>query len=138
MVLRDDLKQLADKTVIVQDTGTNTNPEQWLHDNHWETAAEVTITVAGAPGVQNLGAAVPAARKRRIKEISVRHLGTNNTIISLLVGAAVKLTFDVPAQTTRVWSSQDGRAFAATEQPLVQSSNVVGGNTFVTAAGVEK
>lgn len=120
-----------------QDTGTHTNPERWLHDNHWE-APEVTIAVAGLPGQQNLGAVVGAGVTRRVREITIRHAGTNNTVVTLLIaGGATKVTIDVPAQTTRVWSSQDGREFAAGEQPAVQSSDVTGGNTFVSAGGVE-
>ena len=47
------------------------------------------------------------------------------------------MTIDVPAQTTRVWSSQDGREFVAGEQPTVQTSDITGGSTFVSATGVE-
>jgi hypothetical protein len=110
--------------------------EEYLHKNHWE-ASEVTISVAGDAGKQNLGSPVPSGKKRRIREITVRHTGTANTVVSLMVGSTVKLTIDVPAQTTRVWSSQDGREFAAGEQPTVQSSDVTGGSTYVSAAGVE-
>jgi len=115
-----------------------TNPEKWLHDHHWE-AEQVTIAVAGAAGEQNLGVAV-ATGTRRIREITIRHAGTNNTVVTLKVagvGGAVKVTIDVPAQTTRVWSSQDGREFAVGEQPACQSSDVTGGNTYISASGVE-
>ena len=113
-----------------------TNPEKWLHDHHWE-AEQITIAVAGALGEQNLGAAV-ATGTRRIREITIRHAGTNNTVVTLLIsGGATKLTIDVPAGTTRVWSSKDGREFVAGEQPAVQTSDVVGGSTYVSAAGVE-
>ena len=123
-----------------QDTGLNTNPERWLHIHHWETPAEVTIAAAGVPGQQNLGVAVGAGLARRIREITIRHAGTNNTVVTILIAGpppVIKITIDVPAQTTRVWSSQDGRLFNAAEQPAVQSSDVTGGNTFVSAAGVE-
>jgi cell wall assembly regulator SMI1 len=114
-----------------------TNPELWLHQHHWE-AEEVTIAAAGAGGQQNLGAAVGAGLTRRIRELTIRHAGTNNTVVTLLIaGGATKVTIDVSAQSTRVWSSQDGREFAAGEQSAVQSSDVTGGNTFVSAAGVE-
>lgn len=121
-----------------QDTGLNTNPERWLHQYHWE-CDEVTIAVAGVGGQQNLGAVVPAGVARRIREITVRHTGTNNTVISILVAGAVanKVTIDVPAQTTRVWSSQDGLEFTAAQQPAVQTSDVTGGGTIVSARGVE-
>ena len=122
---------------VVQDTGLNTNPERWLHDNHWE-AEEVTINAAGAGGQQNLGAVVGAGLTRRIRELTIRHAGTNNTVVTLLVaGGATKVTIDVPAQSTRVWSSQDGREFATAEQPTCQSSDVTGGNTYISASGVE-
>lgn len=120
-----------------QDTGTHTNPERWLHDNHWE-APEVTIAVAGVGGQQNLGAVVGVGVARRIREITVRHAGSNNTVVTILIaGGATKLTFDVPAQTTRVWSSEDGREFIAGEQPAARTSDVTGGSTYVSVAGVE-
>jgi len=131
------LKVPGAAAIPVEDTGTNTNPERWLHENHWE-AEEVTISAAGAGGQQNLGSAVPTGKTRRIRELTIRHTGTNNTVVTLLIsGGATKLTIDVPAQTTRVWSSQDGREFDAGEQPAVQSSDVTGGNTYVSASGVE-
>ena len=118
------------------DTGANTNPERWLHENHWD-CLEVTINAAGAAGQQNLGNPVAAGATRRIREITVRHAGTNNTVVTLLDATGNRLTFDVPAQTSRTWSSQDGREFVAGAQPIVQSSDVTGGNTFVSASGVE-
>lgn len=119
----------------VEDTGTNTNPEKWLQDYHWDSG-QVTIAAAGAGGQQNLG--TPVTAERRIREITIRHAGTNATVVTLLIaGGAIRLSIDVPAQTTRVWSSQDGRLFSAGEQPAVQTSDVTGGSTYVSAAGVE-
>ena len=118
------------------DSGAHTNPARWLHENHWD-CDEVTVAVAGAPGQQNLGVAVAAGLTRRIREITIRHAGTNNTVVTLLVGAVIRLTIDVPAQTTRVWSSEDGRVFTAAQQPAVQTSDITGGSTFVSASGVE-
>lgn len=133
------LQKAVTGELIVEDTGLHTNPEQWLQDNHWETPAEVIVTPAGLPGQQNLGAAVPALKVRRIREITIRNAGTNNTVVTLLIAAgATKLTLDIPAQTTRVWSSEDGRAFIAAQQPAVQTSDVTGGSTYITASGVEK
>jgi hypothetical protein len=126
--------------LIVEDTGLHTNPEIWLHANHWESPAEVTINAVGAGGEQGLGVAVPAGLTRRVREITIRHAGSNNTVVTLKVagvGGAVKVTIDVPAQTTRVWSSEDGREFAEGEQPAVQTSDVTGGSTYVSASGVE-
>ena len=111
--------------------------DAYLGENHWE-CNEVTIAAAGVGGQQNLGGAVPPLMTRRIREITIRHAGTNNTVVTLLIaGGATKVTIDVPAQTTRVWSSQDGKEFAAAEQPAVQSSDVTNGNTYVSASGVE-
>jgi hypothetical protein len=127
------------KIQATEDTGEHTNPEQWLHDNHWEPTAQIAITVAGAPGEQNVGAAVAAGKIRRIREVTARHTGSVNTVVSILDATAgnIKLSFDVPPQSTRTWSSQDGRAIAATLQPVVQTSDVTGGPTYVSAAGVE-
>ena len=113
-----------------------TNPSQWLQTHHWE-ADEVTIAAAGAGGQQNLGAAVGAGLTRRIREITIRHAGTNNTVVTFLVGVATKLSVDVPAQTTRMWSSEDGVAVIAGGQLVVRTSDVTGGSTFVSARGVE-
>ena len=119
----------------VQDTGVNTNPAKWLQDHHWD-CNEVTIAVNGLPGQQALG--VAALGTRRIREITIRHAGTNNTVVTLLIaGGAARLTVDVPAQSTRVWSSEDGRVFAVGEVSAVQTSDVTGGSTFVSASGVE-
>ncbi|MBA7707537.1 hypothetical protein ES703_116411 [subsurface metagenome] len=119
--------------------GEHTNPEKYLHDNHWNTPAEIPIILAGAPGELALGAAVAAGKVRRIKEVTVRHTGTANTVVTILDenGGNILVSIDVPAQTNRVWSSQDGRAVAATLQPVVQSSNIDGGDTFVSAGGIE-
>ena len=118
-------------------SGTHTNPAQWLHDNHWESN-EVTIAVAGVGGQQNLGAVVGAGLVRRIRELTIRHVGSANTVVTLLIaGGATKITIDVPAQTTRVWSSEDGRVFTAAQQSAVQTSDITGGSTFVSASGVE-
>ena len=125
--------------VDTQDTGLNTNPERWLQDNHWSTVAEVPIVAAGAPGELAFGAAVGAGVIRRIREVSIRHEGSNNTVVTIYDAAAgnILLTIDVPAQSTRVWSSQDGRDVAATLQPVIRTSDVTGGSTFVSGAGVE-
>jgi len=117
--------------------GHHSNPERYRQDNHWE-AEEVEVAAVGVGGQQNLGAAVSADKTLRIREITIRHAGTNNTVVTLLItGGATKVTIDVPATTTRVWSSQDGREFTATQQPAVQTTDITGGSTFVSAAGIE-
>lgn len=120
---------------MVESKPYSTNSERWLHKNHWD-CAEVDISAAGAGGQQSLGAAVAAGKTRRIKALHVRHAGTNNTVLTLLIsGGATKRTWDIPPQSTRVipgaWK------FAAAEQPAVQTSDVTGGHTFVGAEGVE-
>jgi len=114
--------------------GHHSNPERYRQDNHWE-AEEVEVDVAATD--YDLGTSVAAGETLRIREITIRHEGTNNTVVTLLVGTTVKVTIDVTAQSTRVWSSQDGREFAAGEQPVVQTSDVTGGSTFVSAVGIE-
>ena len=115
--------------------GQHSNPERYRQDNHWE-AEEVTCLLAATD--YNLGAAVVAGKTLRIRLITIRHAGTNNTVVTLLIaGGNTKVTVDVAAQTTRVWSSQDGREFLATEQPAVQTSDITGGSTFVSASGIE-
>jgi len=124
--------------LLVEDTGVNTNPEQWLQDNHWEPDAEITIAAAGAGGEQEAGDAVATGTVRRIREITIRHEGSDNTVVTLLdaSGGNIKVSIDVPAQTTRVWSSQDGRSIAAGLTPVIQTSDITGGSTYVS--GVEK
>lgn len=115
-----------------------TNPSQWLQANHWE-AEEVIITVSGAAGQKDLGVAVAAGKTRRVREYTINHTGTNNTDVSLLIkGGATKVTVPVPAQTGRVWGSDNGRKFIAGQITAVQSSDVTGGTTRVSASGVEK
>ena len=111
------------------------NAEAWRHANHWQTPAEIALAVAAAPA--NLGGVVPAGQTRRIREITIRHTGSNNTVISVNIGVFARITIDVPAQTTRVWSSEDGIEFYGGEQPTIQTSDVTGGGAQVSARGDE-
>ncbi|GAI35803.1 unnamed protein product [marine sediment metagenome] len=123
--------------IPTQDNGVHSNPEKWLHDHHSE-ANQVTIALAGAPGEQNLGPVVPAGVTRRIRTLNIRHAGTNDTVVTLLIaGGAIKDSIGIAPQTTRLWGVQDGAEFAAGEQPAVQTSDVTGGSTYVTPMGVE-
>lgn len=110
--------------------------EEYRDKHHWD-CDEVTIDTAGEPGKKNLGAAVPTGKKRRIRALKIRHTGTNNTVVTVLVGTTPKTTIDVPPQTTRVYSEQDGIKIKAAEQPIVQSSDVTGGDTLIRASGLE-
>ena len=112
-----------------------TNPEKYRQDHHWE-ADQVEGVVAATS--YNLGAAVATGKTRRIREITMRHAGSDNTVVTLLInGGATKVTIDVPANTTRVWTSQDGIEFTAAQLSAFQTSDVTGGSTFVSAAGLE-
>ena len=112
--------------------------DQWLHENHWE-ADEVTINGAGVGGEQNLGAAVPANRTRRIRSLNVRNTEPQNVVVTLLIsGGANKESWDIPAQATRKISDQDGWEFDPGEQPAVQSSVAgVGTEVYVSARCVQ-
>jgi len=133
------IRATAAGALITEDTGLNTNPEKWLHDNHWEPDAEIPIVAAGVPGELPVGEPVAAGATRRIREMSIRHAGTNNTVVTLLdeTGGNIKVSIDVPAQSTVEWSSQDGREIAAELQPVIQTSDITGGSTFVSLSGVE-
>ena len=121
--------------LITEDTGVHTNPEQWLHNFHWDSGVETVLNAAAAV---NFGAVVAAGLARRVREITVRNLSQAATVITLSVGGVNRLSFDVPGNTTRTWSSEDGRAFTAGQQVQIASSAAgVGSETFVTASGVE-
>lgn len=121
--------------IDVEDTGLNTNPARYLQIWHWDSGTELVLNAAAAV---NLGAAVGAGLMRRIREITVRNAAQANTVITLSVGGVNRLSFDVPAQTTRTWSSEDGRAFVAASQPQIASSAAAGGSeTYITASGIE-
>ncbi|GAH12697.1 unnamed protein product [marine sediment metagenome] len=111
--------------------------ESWLQDNQWDNGAELVLTSEVAV---NLGAVVAAGKKRRIRIITVRNTSTSNTVITLsqVDPAENRKSFDVPAQTTRIWSEQDGVAFLAGVQVQISSSAAaVGAETYITATGVE-
>jgi len=113
--------------------------ESYLHKNHWDSGWDIIITAPGAAGEKPLGAPVQTGMARRIREVTVRHAGTNNTVVTIWnsPGGMMIISLDVPAQTTRTWSSQDGRSVPSGWQPVIQSSDVTGGNTIVSAAGLE-
>jgi hypothetical protein len=123
--------------IPVQDTGVNTNPERWMHDHHWDSGTELVLNAAAAV---NLGVAVAAGATRRIRSITVRNTALVNTVITLSqTGPAQNsVSFDVPAQTTRVWSEQDAVQFLAGVQVQISSSAAAAGaETYIHASGVE-
>lgn len=124
-------------SIITEDTGLNTNPERWLHDNHWDSGAELVLNAAAAV---NLGAPVAVGAKRRVRSITVRNTAQANTVITLsqVAPAQNRLSFDVLAQTTRTWSEQDGVEFLTGVQVQISSSAAAGGaETYIHASGVE-
>lgn len=123
--------------IPVQDTGVNTNPERWMHDHHWDNGPELVLNAAAAV---NLGAAVAAGATRRIRSVTVRNTALANTVITLsqVLPAQNGVSFDVPAQTTRVWSEQDAVEFLAAVQVQISSSAAAAGaETYIHASGVE-
>jgi len=98
--------------------------ETFKHRCHWETPKEVEIIAAGQAGEQNLGSG-PSIQGNilRIKEITIRNSGASDTVFILLVkydgNYDVKLSIDVPANTTRMWESEQGRKFTYGQQPVV-------------------
>lgn len=129
----------ASNPIHVTDDGTHTNPEKYRQANHWGSGEEIQIIVAGLPGAVNLGNAVPAGKKRRIREITARFSGSDDVTLYLYESSTteIRLSFTIQTQSTRLWSSQDGRKFAAGEQAQIYADSVVGGTLYVTAAGLE-
>jgi len=112
----------------------------FMHNNQWDSGEELDLNAAATP--QELGAAVDTDKTRRVMEITIRHAGSANTVVTLGTDLGtgdeeIRLSIDVPAETTRVWSSSPGRTFDAGETPEIQTSDVTGGDTYVTASGVE-
>jgi len=120
----------------------SSHSESFKHKYHWETPEEVQIIEAGQAGEKNLGNPPSQADKYiRIKEITIRNSGSADTVIQLLAkyngNYDVKLSIDVPANTTRMWESEQGRKFTYGQQPVVRATVVSGGTIFVSASGVE-
>ena len=111
--------------------------ERWRHEEHWQTPHQIEIINSGSGGRTVIGGAVPEHMSRRVREVTVRHSGTNNTVVTMRYNVTVKLSFDVSAQTTRVWNSQDGRKVPVGTSLSFESSDVTGGTTFITAGGLE-
>jgi len=116
--------------------------ERYKHKYHWETPEEVQIIAAGQAGEQNLGSPPSYAdRYVRIKEITIRNSCTSDTVIQLLAryngNYVIKLSIDVPANTTRMWESEQGRKFTHGQQPVVRATTVSGGTIYVSASGIE-
>jgi len=126
---------------MVTEAELTAHPESYKHKYHWETPEEVQIITAGQAGEQNFGSPPSQADHYiRIKEITIRNAGSVDTVIQLLAkydgNYIVKLSIDVPANTTRMWESEQGRKFTYGQQPIVRASPV-GGTIYLTGSGIE-
>lgn len=111
------------------------NEEKWRHKKHWDSGEELVIVVPATS--YNLGPVVPADLMRRLREITVRTTTTQNIIVRVLVNTTCRLSFDVTAQSTRIWSSQDGREFQAGDQLAIRVPVITGGTVYLTAGGLD-
>lgn len=112
-----------------------TESQGYLQQNGVEFP-QVEVSQAGAAGQQTLHTVT--GTRCRVTELTIRHAGTNATVITLLIsGGVTKLSIDIPASTTREWEAVVGRRFITGQVIAVQSSDVTGGNTFISGSGVE-
>ena len=95
---------------------------------------EVTIAVAGEAGQETLYTVTGS--KFRVTELTIRHAGTANTVVTLMGGPA--LTIDIPASTTREWESVIGRIFTNGQALIVRTSDITGGSTYISGSGIDK
>jgi len=126
---------------MVTEAELTAHGERYKHVYHWETPEEVQIITAGKTGEQNFGTPPSQVdRYVRIKEITIRNAGSVDTVIQLLAkyngNYTVKLSIDVPANTTRMWESEQGRKFTYGQQPIVRASPV-GGTIYLSGSGIE-
>lgn len=128
--------------IDVEDTGLNTNPERYRQE-HGGSFGELVIVASGAGGQQIIRITPPnpvgESLVFRLKEVSVRHSGTSDTVVSVrVVGEAIdRLTLDVRARTTREWESEIGRVVGQTLTVVARSSDVAGGTTYVSGSYIE-
>jgi len=127
---------------MVTESELTPHEESYRHKYHWETPEEVQIITAGQAGEQNFGNS-PAYTDRhiRITEITVRNSGTVDTVVQLLAKSngnyVIKLSLDVPSDTTREWESVQGRKFNYREQPIIRATVVTGGTVYASGSGIE-
>jgi len=126
---------------MVTEAELTAHPESYKHKYHWETSSEVEIVQAGQAGERNFGSAPSHADHYiRIKELTVRNSGASDTVIQLLAkyngNYDLKLSIDVPANTTRMWESEQGREFTYGQQPIVRAT-VVGNTIYISGSGIE-
>jgi len=126
---------------MVTEAELTAHPESYKHKYHWETPKEVEIVTAGQAGEQNFGSPPSLADHYvRIKEMTIRNSGSVDTVVQLLAkyngNYDVKVSIDVPANTTRMWESEQGRKFTYGQQPVVRAT-AVGGTIYVSGSGIE-
>lgn len=128
------------------------NEEDYRRKHHWQFA-EISCCVSSwihAPsGMIYCLSAVPSCVQVRVQEITIRNTAPQNIVVHMGVSATGwpyptlsprKLSLDVPAQTTRVWSSQPGRVFTALQRICFQitPSTITPSCIFITGAGLEE
>ena len=111
------------------------NPEKFKHD-YGVDFNEVEVDTAGVDGQKTIHTV--KGKKCRVTELTIRHVGTNDTVITLMTGEETKLSIDVPAETTRSWQSEIGRVFTIGQTIVVRSSDVTGGVTLISGSGVDQ
>jgi hypothetical protein len=126
---------------VVTEAELTAHSESYKHKYHWETSEEVQIISPGESGEQSFGSPPSLADHYiRIKEMTIRNSGGSDTVIQLLAkidgGYNVKLSIDVPKNTTREWESEQGRRFSYGEQPVVRAT-AVGGTIYLSGSGIE-
>lgn len=96
---------------------------------------EVTISEAGVGGEQILHTVIRDTCY--VKRLTIRHAGSNETVVTLLVSGATprKLTITLAAEETRQWENEEGIVFRTGDRIAVQSSDVTGGDTYVSGTG---
>jgi len=117
-------------------SSVGSNSGRFTHDHNW-SADETQIILANTE--YNLGSPPVAGKTLCITEVSVRTTTPGDVVVTVRVAGetVAKITVNVLAGSTAVWSSIDGRRFEATEQPVVLSDNVAGGTLYVSASGLE-
>lgn len=120
------------------------NEEDFRRAHHWQFS-EISCclsAVAHFPsGLIQCLSAVPSGMRLRIRELTIHNMGYHPCVVFLDVSgfggwvsaglwrpARTKLRVSVPANTTRVWYSQDGRVFQPGERPCLR----VGGEVFTS------
>lgn len=112
------------------------NEEYYRGHHHWQfceifCCASALVSGALLP---------PVDRPVRVRELTIRNTSTRPVVLFMQIsGGCVKLSLDVPSQTTRQWSSQDGRRFPSGVFGFyVVPSCTYPSCVYITGAGLEE